>query len=172
MTFAQAYKIMPACLVGALDRPSTLADLRYAAQHEIDMFEEKQDGCLTALEIKAVRKFLAVTAPRPDWLYQITYDLADGAKTRILIDGARFAVVQSPGGRWGDNSGTHYGATTFYFVDKQQPLRKGRGLLNCYQLQHAGRAKTAKWKRVVNRCEALGVALTPAIFKEILDENV
>jgi hypothetical protein len=88
---------------------------------------------------------------QPDWLYNITYGLAEGRKTRILIDGIRFAVVQSPGGRWGDNSGTHYGATAFYLVDKQQVLRKGYGLLDCKELQHGGRAKTAQWKQLVER---------------------
>jgi hypothetical protein len=86
---------------------------------------------------------------QPDWLHNITYGLAEGRQTRVLIDGTRFAVVQIPGGRWGDNSGTHYGAASYYLVDKQQTLRKGYGLLDCRELQNGGRAKTAQWKRLV-----------------------
>lgn len=56
--FDQAYKLMPACLVGAVDRPKTISDLRFAALHEIDCFEEGQDGHLTAAEIAQVRRFL------------------------------------------------------------------------------------------------------------------
>jgi hypothetical protein len=90
---------------------------------------------------------------QPDWLYNITYGLAEGRKTRVLIDGTRFAVVQSPGGTWFDNSGGHYGATAYYLVDKQQTLRKGYGLLDCKELQHGGRAKTAQWKQLVEAAD-------------------
>lgn len=58
ITFEEAKKRMPACLVGALDNPRTIADLRFAALHEIACYEEYQDGHLTATEIKAVRRFL------------------------------------------------------------------------------------------------------------------
>jgi hypothetical protein len=67
----------------------------------------------------------------------------------VLIDGKRFAVVQSPGGTWFDNSGGHYGATAYYLVDKEANLRKAHGLLDCQELQHGGRAKMAQWKRLV-----------------------
>ena len=90
---------------------------------------------------------------QPDWLYQISYGLAECRKTRVLIDGTRFAVVQIPGGRWGDNSGTHYGQTTYYFVDKQQELRSGYGIMDCRELQHGGRAKTAQWKLLVEQSD-------------------
>jgi len=58
MTFEYAFKMMPACLVGALDRPTTVEDLRFAAMHEIDCFESDEDGHLTAREIAKVRLFL------------------------------------------------------------------------------------------------------------------
>lgn len=57
--YTRMLRVVPSCLWGALDRPRTLTDLKYAAQHEIDMFEENQDGHLTAIEIKQVRKYLA-----------------------------------------------------------------------------------------------------------------
>jgi hypothetical protein len=88
---------------------------------------------------------------QPDWLYNITYGLAEGRKSRVLIDGTRFAVVQSPGGRWYDNSGEHYGGAAYYLVDKEKQYRKAHGLLDCKELQHGGRAKTAQWKQLVER---------------------
>jgi hypothetical protein len=89
----------------------------------------------------------------PDWLYQITFGLSDCRKIRVLIDGIRFAVVQSPGGKWYDNSGGHYGATTFYLVDKQAKIRPSVGLMDCRELQHGGRAKTAQWKKLVEAAD-------------------
>jgi hypothetical protein len=62
LTFEQAYTLMPACLVGATDRPTTIEDLRAAAEHEVDMFNERQDGCLSCQEMQQVRYFLAVTS--------------------------------------------------------------------------------------------------------------
>ena len=58
--FSHAMRILPSCLVGALDNPTTLSDLRVAAQHEIDMFSEGQDGCLSRSEIIAVKDFLTM----------------------------------------------------------------------------------------------------------------
>jgi hypothetical protein len=87
---------------------------------------------------------------QPDWLREITYGLAEGRKTGVLIDGKRFAVVKSPGGTWFDNSGGHYGATTYYLVDKEKQYRKAHGLLDCRELQHGGRAKMAQWKKLVD----------------------
>jgi hypothetical protein len=89
----------------------------------------------------------------PDWLYNISYGLSDCRKLRVLIDGTRFAVVQSPGGRWYDNSGGHYGGTTFYLVDKQKQYRASVGLMDCRELQHGGRAKTAQWKQLVEAAD-------------------
>jgi hypothetical protein len=88
-----------------------------------------------------------------DWLYQITYGLAECRKIRVLIDGTRFAIVQTPGGKWYDNSGGHYGQTSFYLVDKQAQLRKGYGLLDCREIQQGGRAKTAQWKKLVEAAD-------------------
>jgi len=88
---------------------------------------------------------------RPQWLYQITYGLAEGHQTRILLENDRYVVAQSPGGRWGDNSGTHYGATTYYLIDKQAlpTYRKSVGLLDAKELQHGGRAKLAQWRKLI-----------------------
>lgn len=57
-TFISAKKKMPACLVGATDHPRTLGDLRFAAEHEVDMFNEGQDGALTPAEVSQVAAFL------------------------------------------------------------------------------------------------------------------
>lgn len=105
-------------------------------------------------------------AQQPEWLYRITYGLADSRKLRILIDGVRFAVVQSPGGKWYDNSGGHYGAATYYLVDKQSTtLRKSVGLLDCHTLQHGGRAKTAKWTKLVEEADKTPELLLAMIGK-------
>ncbi len=89
--------------------------------------------------------------PQPDWLYRITYGLADSWKIRILLENDRYAVVQSPGGMWWDNSGGHYGAASYDLVDKRKldTYRKGCGLLECKELQHGGRAKLAQWKKLI-----------------------
>jgi hypothetical protein len=102
----------------------------------------------------------------PDWLYQITYGLSEGSKSRILIDGTCFAVVQSPGGRWFDNSGGHYGSTSYHLADKQRQYRPAHGLLDCVELQHGGRAKLAQWKRLVTAADAAPETLD-ALLKEL-----
>jgi hypothetical protein len=90
----------------------------------------------------------------PDWLYNISYGLAEHRYLRILLEGTRYAVVQIPGGTWFDNSGGHYGQTTFYLVDKQATnYRKGIGLLDAKELQHGGRAKLAQWKKLIQEQE-------------------
>jgi len=86
---------------------------------------------------------------QPDWLYNISYGLADNRKFRVLIDGTRYAVVQTPGGKWYDNSGGHPAYVSYYLVDKQAQLRKGYGLLDCREIQQGGRAKLAQWKKLV-----------------------
>lgn len=59
LTFDQALKLMPACLVGTFNaEPSTFNDLRFAALHEIDCYEGREDGHLTTQQIGAVRRFL------------------------------------------------------------------------------------------------------------------
>lgn len=88
---------------------------------------------------------------RPEWLYQISYGLADGDKLRILLENERYAVVQSPGGRWYDNSGGHYGGASYDLVDKTllHTYRKSVGLMDCVTLQQGGRAKLAQWKELI-----------------------
>jgi hypothetical protein len=56
--FDVAFKAFPACIVGGLDRPKTVSDLVYQALHELDMFEEGQDGAITARQAAVVRKFV------------------------------------------------------------------------------------------------------------------
>lgn len=91
----------------------------------------------------------------PDWLYQISYGLADARHLRILLDGPRYAVVQDPGGIWYDNSGPHYGSTSYHLVDKQAThYRKSVGLMDTETLQHGGRAKLAQWKKLIKEREA------------------
>lgn len=88
--------------------------------------------------------------PRPKWLYDLSYGLAESYKYRVLIDGKRFAVVQSPGGRFMNGQVSQYGSTTYYLVDKTHPdLRGGVGLMEEHVLQDGGRAKLAQWKKLV-----------------------
>jgi hypothetical protein len=89
----------------------------------------------------------------PQWLYDLTYGLADQRHIRILLENERFAVVQCPGGKWYDNSGEHYGASSYSLVDKRllHTYRKSVGLMDCKELQHGGRAKLAQWKRLIEQ---------------------
>ena len=64
--FKEAYQKMPACLMGTIDHPKTVADLKFAAEHEVDMFNEDQDGHLEPEEISQVATFLA-------WLRKVGY---------------------------------------------------------------------------------------------------
>jgi hypothetical protein len=57
-TFEEALKALPACVFGGLDHPKTISDLRAQAEHELDMFNEAQDGCITCAEAQQVKKFL------------------------------------------------------------------------------------------------------------------
>jgi hypothetical protein len=88
---------------------------------------------------------------RPEWLYRISYGLADGHQLRILLENDRYAVVQGPGGKWYDNSGEHYGATTYYLITKEAlpTYRNSVGLLDAQEIQHGGRAKLAQWKKLI-----------------------
>ena|SRR5271166_5873683 len=94
--------------------------------------------------------YLNATAS-PDWLYQITYGLSEARKIRVLLENDRYAVVQSPGGMWWDNSGGHYGKASYDLVDKRKldTYRKGVGLMDCKEIQHGGRAKLAQWKKLI-----------------------
>lgn len=57
---------MPACLMGAIDHPKTVADLKFAAEHEVDCFNSDEDGHLEPEEISQVAAFLA-------WLRNVGY---------------------------------------------------------------------------------------------------
>ena|SRR3990172_8292120 len=56
--FKVAMKAFPACIAGGLDRPKTVSDLVYQALHELDMYEEVQDGAISSRCAKAVREFI------------------------------------------------------------------------------------------------------------------
>ncbi len=58
MSTAEAIKRFPACAIGAMDGEETISNLRFAAQHELDMHEEDQDGCCTAKEAQQIRRYL------------------------------------------------------------------------------------------------------------------
>jgi hypothetical protein len=88
------------------------------------------------------------------------YGYVNYYRWRLLIDGMNFAVVQSPGERWGDNSGRHYGATTYYLVDKRSDPRFGHGVQYWKELKHGGGigSKTkAEWKALVESCDKTGI---------------
>jgi hypothetical protein len=58
-SFKDAFDSIPACVVIDPAQVNTIADVRYVLQHEIDLFEEGQDGALTAGEINQVIRALA-----------------------------------------------------------------------------------------------------------------
>lgn len=98
---------------------------------------------------------LGQVSDQPEWLYQISYGLASYRKLRVLFETERHAIVHSPGERWWDNSGGHYGGVAFYLVDKGAiaTYRRGVGLLDTKELQVGGRAKLAQWKTLIKEIE-------------------
>lgn len=61
MTFEQATALLPMCLYGGLDivgQHKTLADLRFMAIHELDLYIEGEIE-LTGKERREIREFLA-----------------------------------------------------------------------------------------------------------------
>lgn len=56
--FDVAMKEFPAFIAGGLDRPKTVADLVYQALHELDMYNEGQDGAITLRQARTVRAFI------------------------------------------------------------------------------------------------------------------
>lgn len=86
---------------------------------------------------------------QPTWLYEITYGLADNRKFRVLLDGSRYAIVQIPGGEFANGQVREYGSTSYYKVDKQATMRAGVGLLDAEEIQQGGRAKLAKWRKLI-----------------------
>jgi len=91
----------------------------------------------------------------PDWLFNMTSGLAEQRHIRILLENDRFAVVQTPGSKWYDNSGGHYGPASYSLVDKRllHTYRKSVGLMDCKELQQGGRAKLAQWKKLIEQEE-------------------
>jgi hypothetical protein len=57
-TFGQAVKALPACVSWDPLEHKTVSDLVWQALHELDMFNEDQDGAITAREAAAVRRFV------------------------------------------------------------------------------------------------------------------
>jgi Lar family restriction alleviation protein len=79
---------------------------------------------------------------QPEWLQKMVVGISDPRKFVCMLEGERFAIVKSPGGRWGDNSGTHYGAVEYMIVDKQHPQANsiGQGIMRAgISLKNGGR---------------------------------
>lgn len=113
--------------------------------------------------------------PHPEWLKEMIHGYSDYQTWRLLIEGANFAVVQTPGGRWGDNSGTHYGKTSYYLVDKRSDPRHGHGMEYWKELKHGGRigAKTKReWKALVDKSDKLDTFVTGKEDEELVLETV
>ena len=51
-------KLIPACVTYDPAQLKTLTDAAYILQHEIDLYDEDQDGCLTFAECSRVRAAL------------------------------------------------------------------------------------------------------------------
>jgi hypothetical protein len=58
MTDRQLLAFIPACVAFDWAQISDLSDVAFILQHEIDLFEEGQDGALSAKDIRVVRKAL------------------------------------------------------------------------------------------------------------------
>jgi hypothetical protein len=58
MTFEKAFQDLPLCLIGSVDDPKTLDDLRWAALIQLDLIEEGQDGTF-AKDAPPIRRWLA-----------------------------------------------------------------------------------------------------------------
>lgn len=58
--FEVALRAFPRCIIGGLDPlgHKTVSDLVYQALHELDMFNEGQDGAISAREAAIVKKFV------------------------------------------------------------------------------------------------------------------
>jgi hypothetical protein len=59
--FQLACKSMPRGLYAGMDflgQHKTVSDLRFAAQHEIDLFEEGDDNALPANDVRAIRRWM------------------------------------------------------------------------------------------------------------------
>jgi Lar family restriction alleviation protein len=79
---------------------------------------------------------------QPEWLQKMTVGIAEARKYVCMLEGERFAIVKSPGGHWGDNSGRHYGSVEFEVVDKQHPLAYvvGQGIMRAStRIKYGGR---------------------------------
>ena len=57
--FDAAVKAMPACVAYDPYQIKRVEDVRYVLQHEIDLWESQEDGCLNDAEISEVRTALA-----------------------------------------------------------------------------------------------------------------
>lgn len=77
MTFARAYKRFPACCMGAWDEQRTVTSLVYAVDHELTMFKEGQDGCITNKERAECSHFMG-------WLQD------NGINPDVIVGNKRF----------------------------------------------------------------------------------
>jgi len=98
--------------------------------------------------------------PQPGWLRGMVNGIDKGHTWRVLVDGTDFAVVQAPGGRYLSGQETHYGATTYYLVDKRGEPRGGTGVLRCSKvLKDGGRVGSrvlAGWRALVGDSDKAG----------------
>lgn len=58
IAFSEVYKKFPACCIGAWDGKDNTASLIFAVDHELTMYAEDQDGCITAKEANECRRFI------------------------------------------------------------------------------------------------------------------
>lgn len=139
-------------------------EVHLAVQEHISFLREYLESQQKAA-VKSPRKERPENV-QPEWLQKMVVGIAEARQFVCMLDGERFAIVKSPGSRWGDNSGTHYGAVEFMVVDKQHPdaNRVGQGIMRAStSLKHGGRInKTHKdlFKQLVeltDRDEMLGM---------------
>jgi len=56
--FSKVWSEFPTCCIGAWDEDPRVASLVRAAEHEMDMYLERQDGCISFEEAMKVNRFL------------------------------------------------------------------------------------------------------------------
>ena len=59
ITFKQAYARFPACCIGAWNEKERIEELIFACDHEMTMYAENQDGCITSKERRECSEFLS-----------------------------------------------------------------------------------------------------------------
>lgn len=57
MKYSEAFKKFPVCCVGGLDGEETISNLVFQVEHELTMYAENQDGCITTREASQCRRY-------------------------------------------------------------------------------------------------------------------